>query len=61
MWMQILGVLAAIALIWWLVVFIKNNPKALSGENLNKSFFSMGVLALILIVFIAILVFILRH
>lgn len=61
MWTQLLGIIAAIALVWWMLIFVKNNPKAFSMEKLNKSFYTMGVLALILIVIVAVLVFFLRR
>jgi len=61
MWVQILGLLAAIGLIWWLWAYVRHNPQAFSLQNVNKSFFSMGVLAIILIVFVAALVFFLKH
>ena len=39
---------------------LKENPELLSKENLTKSFSTMGVLALILIGFVAILVMLAR-
>lgn len=61
MWTQILALIAVIALLWWLFSYIKCNPKALSAVNLNKSFFTMGVLALCLIAFIGAVIYFLRH
>ena len=61
MWTQILRLLAVIALIWFLWSYIRRNPQAFSLANLNKSFYSMGILALILIAFVACLVFFVRH
>lgn len=60
-WMQILFILAAGGLIWLGVIFIRNNPQFFTKENMEKSFFSMGILTLGLIVFIALLVFLLKH
>jgi hypothetical protein len=60
MWMQLLAILGAGALIWWLWHYIRRNPGAFSAENLNKSFFSMGILAVILIAVVAVLVWIVR-
>ena len=39
---------------------VKNRPELFSKENLNKSFLTLGVLALGLIAFIALLVLMLR-
>lgn len=58
---QILGILGAVLIIWVLYRSIKNNPTVFSKENFSKSFATMGFLALILIAFIAFLVFMLRH
>lgn len=58
---QILGIVGAGLIIWILYRSIKGRPELFSRENLAKSFSSMGFLALILIVFIAFLVFMLRH
>lgn len=57
---QILGLIGAGLLIFVLYRTIKGRPDWFSRENLNKSFLTMGVLALGLIVFIALLVFMLR-
>lgn len=60
-WHQILWVILAIALIVFGVLWIKNNPTLFTKENISKSFESLGVLALILIGFIGLLVFLLKH
>ena len=57
---KILVLLLAAFFLWWIIRYFKANPKAFSAKNLNKSFFTMGILALILIAFIALLVFFLR-
>jgi flagellar biogenesis protein FliO len=57
---QILGLLAAGMIVFLLYRTIKGRPEMFSGENLSKSFSTMGVLALILIVFIAFLIMMLR-
>ena len=57
---QILGLIGAGLIIFVLYRVIKGSPEQFSKENLNKSFFTMGVLALVLIGFIALLVLILR-
>lgn len=58
---QILVLLTAIAVIWFTVRMIRGNPTAFNRESLSKSFFTMGVLALILIAFIAVCVWLLRN
>jgi ABC-type phosphate/phosphonate transport system permease subunit len=58
---KVLGLIGAGLIIWYLYHTIKNRPDLFSRENVSKSFSSMGVLALILIVFVAILVLILRN
>ncbi len=49
-----------IFLVWILVRYIKREPQALSKQNLEKSFYTMGLLALVLIAFVAFGVFVLR-
>ncbi|KTD36438.1 hypothetical protein Lnau_1422 [Legionella nautarum] len=58
---QILGLLGAGLIVWILYRMIKGRPEQFSRENLSKSFSTMGFLALILIAFIAFLVFMLRY
>lgn len=58
---QVLGLIGAALIIWVLYRAIKGQPQQFSRENLSKSFSSMGILALILIGFIALLVLMLRH
>ncbi|QBR85122.1 hypothetical protein E3983_12635 [Legionella israelensis] len=58
---QILGLLAAGLIIFLLYRMIKGRPDMFSRENLNKSFSTMGILALFLIAFIALLVLMLRY
>ena len=57
---QVLGLVAAGLIVWILYRAIKGRPEQFSRENLSKSFSTMGFLALILIAFIAFLVFLLR-
>ena len=57
---QILGLAGAGLIIWFLYRNIKNRPDVFSRENMSKSFFSMGVLAVFLIAFVALLIVILR-
>lgn len=49
MLMNILAIVGVAFLVWLLYRGIKGNPEAFSAANLNKSFLTMGVLALILI------------
>ena len=58
---QVLGLIGAIAIIFILYRFIKAQPQALSRENLNKSFYTMGLLGLGLIGFVTLLIFIVNH
>lgn len=57
---QILGLLGAVLIVVLLYRGIKNKPELFTKENLNQSFYSMGILALCLIGFVALLVFFLR-
>jgi uncharacterized membrane protein len=57
---QILLAVGFIAILFWLFHFIKQNPGQFSAQNLHKSFFTMGILALLLIGFIALLVIYLK-
>lgn len=54
---QLLGLVAAGLVVWILYRNIKNQPQQFSREKIMKSFSSMGVLALILIVFVTALVY----
>jgi putative copper export protein len=58
---QILGLAAAGLIVFLLYRTIKGRPDQFSKENLTKSFSTMGILAVGLIVFIAILVMMLRN
>lgn len=49
-----------IFIIWRIYKTIQNNPDVFSKENISKSFFTMGVLGLILVGGIAVLVLLLR-
>lgn len=58
---QILGLAAAGLIIFLLYRAIKGRPDQFSKENLTKSFSTMGILAVGLIVFVAILVMLTRN
>ena len=57
---QVLGLVGAALIVWVIYRSIKGRPEQFSRENLTKSFSSMGILALLLIGFVAILVFLTR-
>ena len=58
---QILALIGAGLMAWFIYRTIKGNPEQFSRKNIAKSFSSMGVLALILIVFVGLLVLIARQ
>ncbi len=58
---QVLGLVGAAFIVWIIYRSIKGRPEQFSRENLSKSFSSMGILALLLIGFVALLVFIVRN
>lgn len=58
---QILGIMAAGLIGWLLYRVIKGQPQSFSKENLNKSFYSMGILAVGLILFVVLLIVMLRQ
>jgi len=53
---QIIGLIGAGLVAWLLYRTIKSRPEQFSRENLNKSFATMGILAIALIAFVALLV-----
>jgi Na+-transporting NADH:ubiquinone oxidoreductase subunit NqrB len=59
-WQHILAVIAIILLVGWLFRYITQNRSAFSAENLNKSFLTLGGLALVLIAIVSVLVLISR-
>ncbi|STX27549.1 Uncharacterised protein [Legionella beliardensis] len=58
---QILGLIGAGLIIWFMYRSIKNRPDLFSRENLSKSFSTMGILALILIAFVGLLILMVRN
>ena len=58
---QVLGLVGAGLIVWIIYRNIKGRPEQFSRENLTKSFSSMGILALLLIGFVALLVIIVRN
>lgn len=57
---QILALVGAGLVIWLLYTTIKNRPEQFSRQNLSHSFSTMGILALLLIGFVALLIMIAR-
>ncbi len=57
---QLLALAGAGLIIWVIYQHIKGRPELFTRTNLMKSFSSMGVLALLLIAFVALLVMMLR-
>jgi len=58
---KIAAILFAAFLLWMLFRYIKSNPESLSFASLNKSLYTMGILAIGLIVFITFIVMLLRN
>jgi hypothetical protein len=58
---EILGIMGAGMILFILYRSIKGKPELFNRENLNKSFFTMGVLALVLIAFISLMVIMVRN
>jgi hypothetical protein len=57
---QILLLLFAAFLIWQLIRYVRANPGAFSKDKLHRGFFTLGILALLLIGFIALCVILLK-
>ncbi|VEG91541.1 hypothetical protein [Legionella spiritensis] len=58
---QILGLIGAGLIVWYMYRVVKGRPELFTRANLNKSFFTMGILALILIAFVAFLIIMVRY
>lgn len=58
---KLLFVLLAIFLIWQMFGYVRAHPEAFSKDNLSKSFFTLGILALLLIGFVAVCVFLIKN
>lgn len=59
-WGKILFVIGAIGMIFLLYRTIRGHPEWFSSGNMQKSFSTLGILALVLILFIGVLVLILK-
>lgn len=57
---QILGLVGAGLIVWLLYRTIKGQPGLFTREKLSHSLSTMGILALLLIAFVALLVFFVR-
>lgn len=57
---QVLALLGAAMIVWVIYRNIKGRPEQFSKENLSKSFSTMGILALLLIAFVVVLVYLSR-
>jgi hypothetical protein len=60
MWTQLFFIILVAFLGWLIYKNIRHNPNAFSKENLGRSFYTLGLLALLLIAFVALLVILLR-
>jgi hypothetical protein len=58
---QLLALAGAGLLIWYMVRTIRSQPEVFSKQMFSKSFYTMGILAIILILFVALCIFILRN
>lgn len=58
---QILALAGAGLIIWYLYRVIKGRPDQFSKENLSKSAYSLGILGVILIAFVALLIFLVKN
>ena len=58
---QILAIIGAGLILWWLYKTIKNRPEQFSKDKLTKSFSTLGILGLLLIVFVALLILFVRN
>ena len=58
---QIMGIAAAVLILFLLYQTIKNRPDYFTKENMSKSFLTMGILALGLIACVAVLILLLRQ
>ncbi len=59
-WGKLLFFIGILLMAWLLYRNIRGNPQAFSRENLGKSFYTLGILALLLIAFIGFLILLLR-
>lgn len=60
MWTKLILVLLSAYFVWQLFRYVRANPGAFSKANLNRSFVTLGGLAILLIGFVALLVSIVK-
>ena len=53
---QLLAIVAGVLICWLVYTTVKGQPNVFSRENLSKSLTSMGLLALVLMAFVALLI-----
>lgn len=58
---KVMAILFAVLMLFLLFRYIKSNPQSLSLANLNKSFYTMGLIGIGLIIFIGLIVMLLRR
>ena len=58
---QLLALIGAVMIAWVIYRAIKGRPESFSRSNMSKSFYSLGVLAMVLIAFVALLVLMVRQ
>lgn len=61
MLVKLLFILLSIFIIWQLFTYLRGHPEAFSKDNLLRSFSTLGILALLLIIFVAGLVFLVKR
>jgi len=61
MFLKLLYIGLSVFFIWQLFAYLRSHPEAFSKENLSRSFFTTGILALLLIAFVAMLVWFVKH
>lgn len=59
-WTTILFLISAALMIWFMIRTIRGNPQAFNKENMGKSIYTVGILALLIIAIIFICVLFLR-
>ena len=60
MFIKLMYIILAIFFGWQLFLYLRTHPEALSKDNLNRSFFTLGILAVLLIGFVALLVLLVK-
>lgn len=59
-WALLLLLVTAVLMIWFMVRTVRHNPEAFSKANVGKSFYTVGILTLLIIGVIAVCVMLLR-